>query len=131
MFEPMLFYIFDYLFQSTEDQYSFFFFQAGDGIRYLYVTGVQTCALPIPPSSLSPLKQTRSAHASTLSWTIGSCARPKRSVAMRQPLPRSSTTAIPLSAPRRTSSWRGTEIGRASCRERGRMSMVPVSDDAK
>src|SRR6266496_1652846 len=36
----------------------FFFFQAEDGIRYLYVTGVQTCVLPIsatrssaPPSS--------------------------------------------------------------------------------
>src|SRR6266496_1380348 len=28
-------------------QLSFFFFQAEDGIRDLYVTGVQTCALPI------------------------------------------------------------------------------------
>src|SRR5690349_13059484 len=28
-------------------RYSFFLFQAEDGIRYLYVTGVQTCALPI------------------------------------------------------------------------------------
>src|SRR6266496_5849918 len=28
---------------------SFFFFQAEDGIRDLYVTGVQTCALPISP----------------------------------------------------------------------------------
>src|SRR5204863_3462882 len=28
----------------------FFFFQAEDGIRDLYVTGVQTCALPIWPS---------------------------------------------------------------------------------
>src|SRR6266496_6292960 len=27
--------------------YFFFFFQAEDGIRDLYVTGVQTCALPI------------------------------------------------------------------------------------
>src|SRR5204862_4678168 len=27
--------------------YSYFFFQAEDGIRDLYVTGVQTCALPI------------------------------------------------------------------------------------
>src|SRR5438874_12231063 len=27
--------------------YCFFFFQAEDGIRDLYVTGVQTCALPI------------------------------------------------------------------------------------
>src|SRR5690349_24529803 len=26
----------------------FFFFLAEDGIRYVYVTGVQTCALPIP-----------------------------------------------------------------------------------
>src|SRR5215469_4663748 len=29
------------------DCYVFFFFQAEDGIRDLYVTGVQTCALPI------------------------------------------------------------------------------------
>src|SRR3989440_1877599 len=29
---------------------SFFFFQAEDGIRYLIVTGVQTCALPISAS---------------------------------------------------------------------------------
>src|SRR5690349_23382314 len=28
----------------------FFFFQAEDGIRDLYVTGVQTCALPISPN---------------------------------------------------------------------------------
>src|SRR5438874_10085331 len=28
----------------------FFFFQAEDGIRDLYVTGVQTCALPICPA---------------------------------------------------------------------------------
>src|SRR5204862_2946690 len=28
-----------------------FFFQAEDGIRDLYVTGVQTCALPISPGS--------------------------------------------------------------------------------
>src|SRR5438874_10406200 len=35
----------------------FFFFQAEDGIRDLYVTGVQTCALPIsraPPLSAQP-----------------------------------------------------------------------------
>src|SRR5690349_22050573 len=30
----------------------FFFFQAEDGIRDLYVTGVQTCALPIYQSKL-------------------------------------------------------------------------------
>src|SRR6266403_5606818 len=31
------------------DIWMFFFFQAEDGIRDLYVTGVQTCALPISP----------------------------------------------------------------------------------
>src|SRR5690349_25033456 len=34
----------------------FFFFQAEDGIRDLYVTGVQTCALPIwSPGAASPM----------------------------------------------------------------------------
>src|SRR5450432_1652124 len=32
----------------------FFFFQAEDGIRYLIVTGVQTCALPILHRDLKP-----------------------------------------------------------------------------
>src|SRR6201989_3685743 len=38
--------------------FSCFFFQAEDGIRALYVTGVQTCALPISPisgCSIAPL----------------------------------------------------------------------------
>src|SRR2546430_16836456 len=35
--------------------FSFFFFQAEDGIRDLTVTGVQTCALPIlPPDEIQP-----------------------------------------------------------------------------
>src|SRR5205809_3387224 len=33
----------------------FFFFQAEDGIRDVAVTGVQTCALPISPSSVSAI----------------------------------------------------------------------------
>src|SRR5580700_9423408 len=37
----------------------FFFFQAEDGIRDLYVTGVQTCALPI--SAWTPTLQRRDA----------------------------------------------------------------------
>src|SRR5204862_847150 len=35
----------------------FFFFQAEDGIRRLYVTGVQTCALPISMRSPSGVKR--------------------------------------------------------------------------
>src|SRR5438270_10462621 len=45
----------------------FFFFQAEDGIRYLTVTGVQTCALPISsvtsPSAKTPIV--------TLTHTVG------------------------------------------------------------
>src|SRR5438874_3128536 len=33
-----------------------FFFQAEDGIRDLYVTGVQTCALPISKASFATTK---------------------------------------------------------------------------
>src|SRR5256886_12959552 len=36
----------------NRDPRPLFFFQAEDGIRYLTVTGVQTCALPIYNSSL-------------------------------------------------------------------------------
>src|SRR5215469_18743961 len=35
----------------------FFFFQAEDGIRDLYVTGVQTCALPISGRFLAAMLQ--------------------------------------------------------------------------
>src|SRR5690606_39418174 len=42
--------------QSDEEWFAdvnghFFFFQAEDGIRDFHVTGVQTCALPISPTS--------------------------------------------------------------------------------
>src|SRR5690349_22767843 len=36
---------------------SFFFFQAEDGIRDLYVTGVQTCALPISSAQDEPARR--------------------------------------------------------------------------
>src|SRR5690349_23964238 len=42
-----IFYFFFFLFCLIFFSFFFFFFQAEDGIRDLYVTGVQTCALPI------------------------------------------------------------------------------------
>src|SRR6266496_5847256 len=42
----------------------FFFFQAEDGIRDLYVTGVQTCALPIFGQFLSYCRLVRCQHES-------------------------------------------------------------------
>src|SRR5690349_24871933 len=56
----------------------FFFFQAEDGIRDLYVTGVQTCALPI--SASAPRNRMRSASAAHMAHvgrtTFG--GRPRR-----------------------------------------------------
>src|SRR6478672_6843182 len=48
-----------------------FFFQAEDGIRYLIVTGVQTCALPC--------SRNRFARMSTWNWTSSSRSREMRS----------------------------------------------------
>src|SRR5690349_24202515 len=47
MFSTCNFIFFIMPFMSVEIFFFFFFFQAEDGIRDLYVTGVQTCALPI------------------------------------------------------------------------------------
>src|SRR5690349_24060795 len=46
----------------------FFFFQAEDGIRDLYVTGVQTCALPIC-STASSCAATRRPSCTSSAWT--------------------------------------------------------------
>src|SRR4051794_41984594 len=80
----------------------FFFFQAEDGIRDGRVTGVQTCALPISPSSARP--------GSTRSATSPSTPGPR-----------------PSPTNRRTGGGRSGKIGRASCRERGEISVVAAS----
>src|SRR5690606_40087042 len=71
-----------------------FFFQAEDGIRDFHVTGVQTCALPICPSSSA------SSCIRCTSATTSSCGRTRTG---------SRCSACP---PARA------KIGRASCRER-------------
>src|SRR5207248_8214280 len=47
--------------------FSFFFFQAEDGIRDRTVTGVQTCALPISPCACSSYWQSHSRRRYTAS----------------------------------------------------------------
>src|SRR2546427_8896582 len=78
----------------------FFFFQAEDGIRFLTVTGVQTCALPIlTPNIASPLM--------VLFAVI----------------------LLPAIIVRFYQGWFQMlyQIGRASCRERVQISVVAVS----
>src|SRR5204862_3481789 len=88
-----------------------FFLQAEDGIRGLYVTGVQTCALPI---FLLP---------AAMSGVEAGSYRP----ATRNRLPWSAPQSLlPDPTKMRARWWIGrgagsgcVEIGRASCRERG------------
>src|SRR5690349_22454686 len=91
----------------------YFFFQAEDGIRDLYVTGVQTCALPI-----------LCVAGAGATWA---CARGAM-------LPRGATRRGASGLPQRARS-RGRQcrcaarpqIGRASCRERVLISVDGVS----
>src|SRR5699024_11462194 len=84
----------------------YFFFQAEDGIRDRNVTGVQTCALPISPTSPRPPERS--------TFVARSCAFTSAAV-MPSAISRSgcSDTRISRSAPPAR-----FKIGRASCRER-------------
>src|SRR5256886_5793077 len=116
----------------------FFFFQAEDGIRYLTVTGVQTCALPIcpTPSSVLTICPRTPATIDAMAMTVAIPMTTPRMVSPeRSLLARSWSTAI--SQPSRME-WRVMlfraqrvdrieacrpvrgvdEIGRASCRGR-------------
>src|SRR5690349_24904773 len=80
----------------------FFFFQAEDGIRDLYVTGVQTCALPILIVLLAGIGVGR-----------------RRTWAPRRPTPMPASRTIRTAT--QTALRARIEIGRASCRERVEM----------
>src|SRR5205807_6719640 len=108
-----------------------FFFQAEDVIRDYKVTGVQTCALPIwrsrgPAPGRPPSRRPT--------------ARPRRSPPRaRRPPTRGPTasrpvTRWPTAKPPRPPRTASPKIGRASCRERGKISGVGVlfnTDDSK
>src|SRR2546427_12383305 len=115
-----------------------FFFQAEDGIRDLTVTGVQTCALPISISraaarvpglerevtrledengrvqQLAAALNRAEANYQELRQLLGVKAPPEK-LAPTADLPRATAVRAraPAGPPRA-----GTEIGRASCRER-------------
>src|SRR2546428_11286395 len=90
--------------------YSFFFFQAEDGIRDLIVTGVQTCALPISRPLRLPRPPARRGHPAR----AGGRGRRSGRGGLRG-LPDLTVHHVP------------DEIGRASCRGRGEISVVAVS----
>src|SRR5256886_8096299 len=89
----------------------FFFFQAEDGIRYLTVTGVQTCALPIFALELDDLALALDLLAEELAGLF----------AVRLVVGPHDHERAALVGPgvhRHDRDLLGVEIGRASCRER-------------
>src|SRR5690606_40562540 len=102
-----------------------FFFQAEDGIRDFHVTGVQTCALPISP----PAETAKNAVpiAEQLGQVTPRRTRPhdpkhrfdKHAVVAARRAARTLVADDVLRYP--------LQIGRASCRERVKMSLDAVS----
>src|SRR5204863_1346828 len=83
----------------------FFFFQAEDGIRDLYVTRVQTCALPILRCSLPPRHSSSSAGFPTRSggsrlFSRGLPLQPSRTIRCTR------RSATPRTRPTRITHWR-------------------------
>src|SRR5439155_12507834 len=95
-----------YALQRLVTDVSFFFFQAEDGIRVGHVTGVQTCALPIYLRAHRAPRPRPSARAR------------RRALTRRDPR-RASHSRAPFSIAERRDRIR-REIGRASCREKGK-----------
>src|SRR2546430_9672042 len=100
----------------------FFFFQGEDGMRDLTVTGVQTCALPISEG------KAREREGSSGAAGPQDHDRGRDAADRHEPPQRKISPAVHECRPddlfRRV---QPAEIGRASCRERGKISVVAVS----
>src|SRR5204863_6849633 len=93
----------------------FFFFQAEDGIRDLYVTGVQTCALPI------------CFHLKILAVFAGTVAALAVIAALGAELGMEAIVDERVRVRAGEDVNRAAEIGRASCRERVEIAVVDVT----
>src|SRR5699024_11506578 len=91
----------------------YLFLQAEDGIRDRNVTGVQTCALPI---SIRPKVRI----ASSKCWTAGSNTLTDPRTAISGPKRNNDISVAPSAHCWDGRGTRSRQIGRASCRERGR-----------
>src|SRR5690349_22571051 len=102
-----------------------FVFRAEDGIRFLYVTGVQTCALPIcPPGPNGGCDQVDRDPAQLVIGRGGVASLRRRE---RAGVSRRQTGTAELLGPGDGAVAGVVQIGRASCRERVSISGVAVS----
>src|SRR5207237_5174461 len=93
-----------------------FFFEAEDGIRESSVTGVQTCALPISEQDLTATLARGGADSRRLAELELENAKARLADVQRQAdgtIVRAPVAGVIVKPP--------AEIGRASCRERGKM----------
>src|SRR5262249_58409877 len=97
-----------YVRSAIEHDVVFFFFQAEDGIRDWSVTGVQTCALPISKPAAWKLRD--------CAWSWAPTSTCRTAPATPHYMRRASLTRVSCSTVAR-------QIGRASCRERGWISV--------
>src|SRR5256885_5112578 len=93
-----------------------FFFQAEDGIRDYKVTGVQTCALPICGETRRCSTRAGTSASRRLPRHLSMPARSARAARRRRASPE-----------HRRSQSACRQIGRASCRGRGEISVVAAS----
>src|SRR5690606_40803741 len=103
-------------------------FQAEDGIRGFHVTGVQTCALPI---SWSMTRPARPSSRSRFLRPRSMSTEDERFVGrVRSFIRRGGTACTFASALERdeVNRWAWSKIGRASCRERGKVALYDVID---
>src|SRR5690606_40382527 len=97
-----------------------FFFQAEDGIRDFHVTGVQTCALPIYDQTsykaVAGLYENLEKTDDWRRWVTERSANESIKPQYR------ADAFVALAAKQNTCANEISEIGRASCRERGHIS---------
>src|SRR5690606_39690755 len=99
--------------------------QAEDGIRDFHVTGVQTCALPISDDvGFRPLVVKHTYVFDRSVDLLVSKAAAEQQVAAKFTLNAERVFTLPSCFDVRIDSTRLKEIGRASCRERGAISVV-------
>src|SRR3712207_3939257 len=88
----------------------FVFFQAEDGIRYIGVTGVQTCALPILPAPLGPIRPVMPPRW-TSRWSTDTAVRPPKVRVTPSTTMAGSGLATPTSQGRSRSAARASRRG--------------------
>src|SRR5439155_12726771 len=106
-------------------------FQAEDGIRDGHVTGVQTCALPISCSIAATMTAGQAKVRGIESIAEGAARGLAEIVAAIEQVEHAALRVRVAAQANRQTAERLKEIGRASCRERGKIPVVVLDYEKK